>query len=121
MSRMTFVFAGLVTLALSGVARADAPAPPFTLTTVDEFERIDETTFSITGLVKGESSARVMQLRSGYQAYQGSSDFPMTKSADACERAALIMSTHPGRFTLRMALNDSVGGDAVTCRLIRQQ
>ena len=118
MSRMTTIFAGLVTLALAGAARADAPTPPFTITTVDEFERLDDTTFSLTGLVSGETTPRVMQLHAGYVPYEGA---PLTKSADACERGALMMSTHPGRFTLRVARNDNVGGGAVSCRLIRQQ
>ena len=62
-----------------------------------------------------------MQFRSGYQSYQGSSTFPLTKVADACERAALMMSTHPGRFTLRIAANDNLSEGTVSCRLIRQQ
>jgi hypothetical protein len=118
MSRMTAIFAGLVALALAGAARADVPALPFTLTTVDEFERIDDTTFSLTGLVSGETTPREMQLQSGYLS---SSEGALVKSADACERAALMMTTHPGRFTLRVARNVSIGGGTVSCRLIRQQ
>jgi hypothetical protein len=117
---MTRTILGLASfLAVAGVAHADAPALPFTLTTVDEFERLDDQRFSLTGLVSGESTPRTMQLTSGYSGSFGSS-FPTTRSADACERAALIMSTHPGRFTLRITLVAGSYDDAVTCRLIRQ-
>ena len=76
MSRMTLIFAGLVTLAFAGVARADAPTPPFTITTVDEFERLDDTTFSLTGLVSGETTPRVMELHAGYVPYEGDPPSP---------------------------------------------
>jgi hypothetical protein len=114
---MTRTILGLASfLAVAGVAHADAPALPFTLTTVDEFERLDDQRLSLTGLVSGESTPRTMELLSGY----AGSSVPYTKSADACERAALMMTTHPGRFTLRIAAvpNDYAG--AITCRLIRQ-
>ncbi len=103
-----FVVFATLTLA---VTLANAAAPIATLTTVDEFERLADSKISITGIPAGQSTAQTYVFNAS-----NSRSASALAVGDACERAALMMLTRPGRYQLQ--INGYTF--SATCRLIKQ-
>ncbi len=99
----------LVFATLTLAASAAHAAPIVTLTTVDEFERLNGDAFSIPGIPGGQSTAQTAQ----YRAPVDSGSSYASSAADACERAALMMMNRPGRWQLQINPGN-------TCRFIKQ-
>ena len=100
----------LAILGIGSVAGADDTLPaPVTFTAVDQFEH-QGTDFTIVGILSGQSTDTTFTL--------GTADNTSSNATgNACERAALMMMSRPGRFQMLITPDDY--DNNVRCRLIR--
>jgi hypothetical protein len=103
---------GLSLAPLAIASAQSAPSPAYVFTAVDSVEIKDSGfTFTVKGMVQGESAARTVELHSTFFM----SGYEPTQGAVRCERMALVAMNKPGRFLFEVQQEDS----GFRCKLTR--
>ncbi|NTX03437.1 hypothetical protein [Myxococcus sp. CA040A] len=105
-----------VTLTPSALAAGETPQTnvPYVFVTVDSFVNVHATGVEITGVLRGESTARTI----AFYFYTGVDGLDAGLYASRCERMALMAMNKPGAYLFEM-----IKGPAsynLSCRLTRR-